>query len=129
MKKLLLLLFLIPNLVMGEEKNPLISYKPLGNGCIYTIDLTITDNLQDKTIISVGNSQIRNQGVIIQTYHNSGMGKSTFQEFDNAGIVLMMQAIGLPIKQWKERGVPNEAIIRIVLTEPESCSESIGLIS
>ena len=57
------------------------------------------------------------------------MGKSTFQEFVNTDIVLMMQAIGLPIKQWKERGVPNGAIIRIVLTEPESCSESIGLIS
>ena len=85
-KKLLTIftvLLLIPNLVMAEEKNPLISYKPLGNGCIYTIDLTIIDNLQDKTIISVGNSQIRNQGVIIQTYHNSGIGKSTFQEFDN----------------------------------------------
>jgi len=113
---------------MGEEKNPLISYKPLGNGCLYTLDLTITDNLQDKTIISVGNSQIRNQGVIIQTYHNSGIGKSTFQEFVDAGIILMMQAIGLPIKQWKERGVPNGAIIRIVLIEPESCSESIGLL-
>ena len=128
MRKLLLLLLLIPNLVMGEEKNPLISYKPLGNGCLYTLDLTITDNLQDKTIISVGNSQIRNQGVIIQTYHNSGIGKSTFQEFVDAGIILMMQAIGLPIKQWKERGVPNGAIIRIVLIEPESCSESIGLL-
>ena len=128
MKKLLLLLFLIPNLVMAEEKNPQISYKPLGNGCLYTLDLTITDNLQDKTIISVGNSQIRNQGVIIQTYHNSGIGKSTFQEFVDAGIILMMQAIGLPIKQWKERGVPNGAIIRIVLIEPESCSESIGLL-
>jgi len=128
MRKLLLLLLLIPNLVMGEEKNPLISYKPLGNGCLYTLDLTITDNLQDKTIISVGNSQIRNQGVIIQTYHNSGIGKSTFEEFVDAGIILMMQAIGLPIKQWKERGVPNGAIIRIVLIEPESCSESIGLL-
>ena len=107
MKKLLLLLFLIPNLAMGEEKNPLISYKPLGNGCIYTIDLTITDNLQDRTIISVGNSQIRNQGVIIQTYHNSALGKSTFQEFVDASMILMMQAIGLPIERWKERGVPN----------------------
>jgi len=27
--------------------------------------------------------------------------------------------IGLPLKQWKERGVPSGAIIRIALIEPK----------
>ena len=78
MKKLLLLLFLIPSLALSEEKNPLIRYKPLGDGCIYTIDLTINENLKDRTIIAIGTSQVRTQGIITQIYYTAGMGNSVF---------------------------------------------------
>ena len=80
MKKLLLLLFLIPSLALSEEKNPLISYKSLGDGCIYTIDLTINENLKDRTIIAIGTSQVRTQGIITQIYFTAGMGNSVFSE-------------------------------------------------
>ena len=128
MKKLLLLLFLIPSLALSEEKNPLIRYKPLGDGCIYTIDLTINENLKDRTIIAIGTSQVRTQGIITQIYYTAGMGNSVFSELPNSNIKLMNGAIGLPVSEWKGRGVRNGETVRIVVMEPDSCSEPIGLL-
>ena len=76
----------------------------------------------------MGNSQIRTQGIISQTYYTAGMGKSVFTQLPNSNIRLMNGAIGLPVGEWMERGVPIGELIRVILMEPDNCSGPIGII-
>ncbi len=120
------LLFLGSTFALADEDDVTISNETLGNSCLTTIDINVTEDLaqQDDLLIDYNYSKIRREGVMMNVYYSNAMGQSQWTDFPPpTGIYLMPTHILIPLKTWLDKGVQSNGSwwVRIVLLKPGTC--------
>ena len=118
--------FLITNLLQAKNKDVTISEVDLGNSCLTTIDVNITENIakEEDLIIDYDYGKIRKEGVIMNVYYSNILGKSQWTDFPSpSNIYLMPSSILLPIKRWINNGMQTNGMwwVRVVLFKNGTC--------
>jgi len=123
---LIIIIFLSANLVQANNKDVTISEVDLGNSCLTTIDVNITENIakEEDLIIDYDYGKIRKEGVIMNVYYSNILGKSQWTDFPSpSNIYLMPSSILLPIKRWINNGMQTNGMwwVRVVLFKNGTC--------
>ncbi len=103
-----------------------ITKKGVGNSCLYTFDVRITEKLasEEDLILDHNYDNIRSDGVIMQVYYSNVLGKAQWTQFPFPNnIYLMPGSILLPIQRWLEHGMKSDGSwwVRVVLLNSKSC--------